>query len=67
MTYSDHPSIQGVWHPHVHSDPAELLARYPDPELGKARNIEPSASQNLVDMFSGGEKQNLGTPGEHQE
>merc|ERR1712107_412407 len=21
MEYSDHPSVQGTWHPHVHSDP----------------------------------------------
>ena len=52
MTYSDHPSIQGMWHPHVHSDPAVAATEFPNDELSRARNIAPSATENIIDMFN---------------
>jgi len=51
MTYSDHPSIQGMWHPHVHSDPAIAVTEFPSEELSRARNLLPTATDNLIDMF----------------
>ena len=47
-TYSDHISIQGLWHPHVHSDPEVAIADYPSEDLSKARNLPPSATENLL-------------------
>ena len=52
MTYSDHSSIQGMWHPHVHSDPAIATTEFPSEELSRARNFQPSATENIIDMFN---------------
>ena len=52
MTYSDHPSIQGMWHPHVHSDPEIAITEFPSEELNRARNLLPTATDNLIDMFN---------------
>ena len=52
LTYSDHPSIQGMWHPHVHSDPATVVAEFPSDELSRSRNQKPTASETLIDMFN---------------
>merc|ERR1719232_699878 len=52
MTYSDHVSVQGTWHPHVHSEPRAATAQFPCPELGKVRNVPPTASENLLELSS---------------
>eukprot|EP00092_Neocalanus_flemingeri_P014019 GFUD01015124.1.p1 GENE.GFUD01015124.1~~GFUD01015124.1.p1 ORF type:complete len:198 (+),score=37.93 GFUD01015124.1:76-669(+) len=52
MTYTDYPSIQGMWHPHVHSDPALVVTELPNDELSRTRNLKPSATENLIDMFN---------------
>ena len=52
MTYSDHVSVQGTWHPHVHSEPRVATAQFPCPELGKVRNVPPTASENLLELSS---------------
>jgi len=68
MTYTDHASIQGYWHPHVHTDPALATASLPHSSLAQARNVEPSAMANLVELaeelgartpFTGGEEEEL--------
>merc|ERR1719479_851098 len=52
MVYSDNPSVQGTWHPHVHSDPSLALAQFPDQRLSEVRNTQPSASQQLLQSSS---------------
>jgi len=52
MTYSDHPSIQGMWHPHVHSEPEHCLAKYPNTKLGAPRNLSPTATENVLEMYN---------------
>ena len=52
MVYSDHVSIQGTWHPHVHSEPRVATAQFPCPELSQPRDVTPSASDALRDMSS---------------
>jgi len=52
MVYSDNPSVQGTWHPHVHSEPSITQTAFPDQSLSEARNTPPSASQQLVQSSS---------------
>eukprot|EP00090_Calanus_glacialis_P021246 TRINITY_DN3278_c0_g1_i1.p1 TRINITY_DN3278_c0_g1~~TRINITY_DN3278_c0_g1_i1.p1 ORF type:complete len:214 (-),score=45.56 TRINITY_DN3278_c0_g1_i1:40-633(-) len=52
MTYSDTPSVQGMWHPHVHSDPALAVTEFPSDELSRTRNMAPTATENLIQMFN---------------
>jgi hypothetical protein len=52
MTYSDTPSVQGMWHPHVHSDPALAVTEFPNDELSRTRNMAPTATENLIQMFN---------------
>ena len=52
MTYSDHPSIQGMWHPHVHSEPEHCLAKYPNTKLGAPRNLGPTATENVLELYT---------------
>ena len=50
VVYSDNVSIQGTWHPHVHTDPSVATATFPNKELGRARNVPPSASDHLLQL-----------------
>merc|ERR1712059_19681 len=52
MTYSDHPSIQGMWHQYTHSDPSLATAQFPSPLLSEAGNVATSASDRLVELFN---------------
>ena len=52
MEYSDHPSVQGTWHPHVHSDPRAATTSFPCPQLSQPRNLESSASDTLLQLSS---------------
>merc|ERR1712098_320838 len=52
MTYTDHASIQGYWHPYIHSDPSLATTKFPEPELSFARNQETTATETLIEMFN---------------
>ena len=52
MVYSDHVSVQGTWHPHVHSEPRLATAQFPCPELSQTRVVTPSASDTLRQLSS---------------
>merc|ERR1712013_261904 len=48
MHYTDYASIQGYWNPHTHADPRIATAEFPHPQLSEAKNLESSASEQLV-------------------
>jgi len=51
MHYTDYASIQGYWNPHTHADPRLATTEFPHPHLSEARNIESTASEQLVWML----------------
>ena len=49
--YTDHPSIQGMWHPFVNADPTIATANFPVDQLSKPFGLPKSASDHLVELF----------------
>ncbi|XP_054262136.1 39S ribosomal protein L43, mitochondrial [Macrosteles quadrilineatus] len=50
-SHSDHPSVQGVWSPFTHRDPALNLATFPLDTLTIAERQSPSATEILMEMY----------------
>ncbi|XP_064477996.1 large ribosomal subunit protein mL43-like [Ornithodoros turicata] len=48
--HTDHPSIQGFWTPFTHRPTEQNLTQYPDEQLSKFINVEPTASEQLLQM-----------------
>lgn len=51
MWHTDMPSIQSPWTPFTHRDPAQNLFTYPEINLSKTENLEPSATEKLIELF----------------
>lgn len=51
MWHTDTPSIQGVWSPFTHRDPALNLVEFPQESLSQPVNQTQTATQMLIEMF----------------
>merc|ERR1712192_248915 len=51
---------EGYWNPHTHADPRLATSEFPHPHLSEARNIESTASEQLVWMLE--EQRQKGLP-----
>lgn len=51
MWHTDIPSIQGPWTPYTHKSPELNLVTYPNENLSKALQLEPTATEKLIEMF----------------
>lgn len=51
MWHTDVPSIQGPWTPWTHKAPEQNLTKYPDIEASKAIQLEPTATEKLIEIF----------------
>lgn len=45
------PSIQGVWTPFFHRNPALNVATFPNKELSQPANLAPSATELLLELY----------------
>lgn len=51
MWHTDVPSIQGPWTPWTHKAPEKNLTEYPDNEASRAIQLEPTATEKLIEIF----------------
>lgn len=51
MWHTNFPSIQGVWTPFTHRNPALNVAQLPDENLSKPVDIEQTATEKLIEIF----------------
>uniref|UniRef100_A0A336MK23 Large ribosomal subunit protein mL43 n=1 Tax=Culicoides sonorensis TaxID=179676 RepID=A0A336MK23_CULSO len=51
MWHTDIPSIQGPWTPWTHKAPEMNLVTYPDEASSKALQLEPTATEKLIEIF----------------
>nr|CAG4642120.1 EOG090X0FS9 [Eurycercus lamellatus] len=49
--HTDYPTIQGVWNPFTHQAPELNLAQFPHETLSKPIHMEPTATEQLVEIF----------------
>ncbi|KAK2586598.1 hypothetical protein KPH14_011472 [Odynerus spinipes] len=49
--HTEYPSIQGTWTPFTFRDPSHNLTKFPNKELGAAVKLEPTATEQLVELF----------------
>lgn len=61
MWHTDVPSIQGPWTPWSHKAPQQNLVVYPDAESSRAIQLEPTATEKLIELFK---QQKLQSKGE---
>ncbi|XP_037805991.1 39S ribosomal protein L43, mitochondrial [Lucilia sericata] len=51
MWHTDVPSIQGPWTPFMLRNPENNLVNYPNSELSRPLDIQPSATEKLIELF----------------
>ncbi|KAI4499333.1 hypothetical protein M0802_005593 [Mischocyttarus mexicanus] len=49
--HTEFPSIQGPWTPIMFKDPSHNLVQFPNKEIGAAIKTEPTASEQLIELF----------------
>lgn len=50
--HTDIPSVQGPWSPFTHQNPMFSIAKFPDTSLGEKLNMEKTATEKLLELFS---------------
>ncbi|KOC62642.1 39S ribosomal protein L43, mitochondrial [Habropoda laboriosa] len=56
MWHTDFPSIQEPWSPYTFKDPAFNTAKLPDKKLGEYVKLEPTATEQLINLFKDQQK-----------
>lgn len=51
MWHTDLPSIQGPWTPFMLRSPDNNLKSYPNSEQSRPLDIQPSATEKLIELF----------------
>ncbi|XP_066156264.1 large ribosomal subunit protein mL43 [Euwallacea fornicatus] len=60
LLHTDYPSIQGPWTPYTFRDPKLNLATFPIEHLSKAKKIEKSATEDLMELFKEQQIEDIG-------
>lgn len=49
--HTDAPSIQGPWTPFTHKAPALNVVQYPEEQLSRPLDVQPSATEQLIQLY----------------
>lgn len=60
--HTDWPSIQGAWTPFTHQHPELTDATFPDSKFSKPLDLEPTATDKLLELFKKQQLEEEATP-----